>query len=120
MTSQRWIRLPLLALACLVAACASTPRFDRALEACTAQLTPSEPIYVEMVNPGDEPIDLYWVRPVTGELVRYPVLAPRATLQQRTQVGHLWVAMQGRRALGEPVCVMPDTVRIRFAERTAY
>jgi hypothetical protein len=119
MTPQRWLRVSLLALALAlasaIAGCASLPRFDSALEACTAHITPSESIYVEIRNLGDEPVDLYWVRPVSGELVPYQQLAPASARQQVTYVGHLWVALRGRQVQGAPVCVLPDTTRIDFA-----
>lgn len=103
------------ALAACAAGCASQPRFDSALEACTAHITRSEPIYVEMLNLGDAPLDLHWVRPVSGELVPYQQLAPASAHQQLTYVGHLWVVLRDGRVQGTPRCVLPDTTRIDFS-----
>lgn len=50
-------------------------------------------------NGTDAPIALDWID-FRGKLVRYATLAPGATHEQQTYVGHVWVLSKGPRRLG--------------------
>lgn len=60
---------------------------------------PSQETGFTLHNGTDAPLALDWID-FGGTLVRYATLAPGATHEQQTYVGHVWVLSQGTRRIG--------------------